>query len=170
MRRIGRIRATSLPLSPYYHIGGTTMTPPPVPAITQIDASFWHKQRRTSLGIIMNLPDATTIHKSKTLFTPRCSTEAEWEAVRFGLEETLEQGAKDICLENDNLSVVATLMDRAERRTAYSRENYVKIKTLCTHAHYVGIRWIPRELNLADEVARNSYNIELERALRKQSH
>jgi ribonuclease HI len=169
MRRLGFIgrKAIPSPYSSYYHIGGSIGTPVHVSALTQTDASFWLKQRLTSLGILMYLPDSTIIEKSKILYTPQCSTEAEWEAVRFGLEETLEQGATNICLENDNFSVVETLIDKAQRRTDYSYENYEKIKLLCKHAQYVGIRWIPRELNLADGVARNSSNIELERALRK---
>ena len=144
--------------SKYYKIGGhlSTIRPPILPAITQTDASFWLNNKRTSLGVIMNLPDSTIIHKSKILYTAGCSTEAEWEAVLYGLEETLEQGSTNLCLENDNLSVVAALLDRAQLRKRYARENYEKIKKLCNYADFVGIRWIPREMNLADQVARNA--------------
>jgi ribonuclease HI len=81
------------------------------------------------------------------------STEAEWFAVFFGLKSALENGYEDLHLQNDCLSIIQAFLPNANPpRKTYAKYFKTKIQTFANEANWVGISWIPRELNRADEV------------------
>lgn len=83
------------------------------------------------------------------------STEAEWASVAHGLEAALDMDKENIALENDCLSVVASLALPANApRHIYARHYRKKILDLASQTLWTGIRWIPRKANRADDLFR----------------
>lgn len=87
--------------------------------------------------------------------TATSSTEAEWIAVVFGLQKALDQNLERIAIENDCLSLVeSTLIPNYMARHEYARHYREQIHLLAKYTEWTGLRWIPRELNRADDLFR----------------
>jgi hypothetical protein len=83
------------------------------------------------------------------------STEAEWASVLQGLEAAIDLEKETIGLENDCLSVVASLVYPSNvLRHVYARHYRKKILDLTAQTLWTGIRWIPRKANRADDLFR----------------
>ena len=82
-------------------------------------------------------------------------SEAEWASVAMGLTNCMEENYRVIGIENNNLGVISQLIfsDRVLRRD-YARHYRAKIYDLARQTEWTGVRWIPRDLNLADGILR----------------
>ena len=85
----------------------------------------------------------------RTYLDHRHSADSEWCSVLDGirLAKELDRGA--IFLENDCLGVVQALVSR---RPPKHMDYYHAILDEIRQMDYIGIRWIPRELNRADDL------------------
>jgi len=137
---------------PYWRIGGRRTLEPPFLTRIQTDGSFGPLGGRAaailtapngaeSAGQMIRVPEATS------------STEAEWASVAFGLQLALENDHEAIGLENDCLGVVSALIHPQNAlRHAYARHYRGLIYGLTAQTMWTGVRWIPREINRADDL------------------
>ena len=82
------------------------------------------------------------------------STESEWCSVLNGIRYAQKKGQGSIELENDCLMVVKHLVHRRSPMKSYLASYYNSILKEVKKMEYLGIRWIPRELNRADDLFR----------------
>ena len=121
-------------------------------ALVQTDGSFgsnYPKIARTA--VILNLRGeewtlSTTYMKHKNI------GETEWCSVLDGIQFAIKKGHTAIELENDNLGVMQALIHRRVPRTMLLSDYYVAVHKEFKNLVYIGARWIPRELNKADEL------------------
>ena len=85
----------------------------------------------------------------RTYLDHRHSADSEWCSVLDGirLAKELDRGA--IFLENDSLRVINALIIRQPPK---HMDYYHAILDEIRQMDYIGIRWIPRELNRADDL------------------
>jgi ribonuclease HI len=139
----------------FVRIGGASLRQPPLSCFCQTDASFYLKRKNAFIASYIRFPDLTSVEKIDQRFGINCSTEAEWASVLFGLEKCLEGGATNISIENDNLGVIGSLIQKDTwLKREYARYYKEKICGLAKQAEWVGVRWTPRELNVADSILR----------------
>jgi len=138
----------------FIRIGGKRIHPLPLMSILQTDGSF----SRTSKQVAFILRDNTgdqIIAQRLPAPDVKSSTEAEWMSIAAGLEAAIEQSQESIGIENDCLSVVSALMQQHYvPRREYQRHWHKQIRLLAAKTDWTGIRWIPRKLNLADNLFR----------------
>ena len=128
---------------------------PPYTARVQTDGSFGMRYEPISRTAVI-LTDSSGIRHSlcKTYFDHRNSTESEWCSVLDGFNYCLKKDEGAVELENDNLGVMMSLIQRNPPRHGYLADYYAMIRRQLTHLEYVGVRWIPRQLNKADGLFR----------------
>jgi ribonuclease HI len=121
----------------------------------QTDGSFGIKYQPISRTAVI-LTDCSGIRYSlcKTYFDHKNSTESEWCSVLDGLNYCLKKDEGAVELENDNLGVMNSLIQRKPPRHGYLADYYGMIHKQLTLLEYVSIRWIPRQLNKADGLFR----------------
>lgn len=120
----------------------------------QTDGSFKPSQNKLSrTAVILLKPDSEKYTLCTTYFTHANSHESEWCSVLDGIEFSLKKEAVAINLENDNLGVIDSLIKQKKPSGLYS-DYYYQIKDLVKNFEWLGIRWIPRELNRADDLFR----------------
>lgn len=144
----------SLQHSPLVRVGGTQINPPPAPLISlvQVDGSYRPRTKTAAVAFYLITPQGSILSQSIPV-EAQSSTEAEWFAVFFGLKSALENGYKDLHLQNDCLSIIQAFLPNANPpRPTYAKYFKTKIQTHSNEANWVGISWIPRELNRADAV------------------
>jgi hypothetical protein len=139
---------------PPIFIGGVARYPPPLTAIAQVDGSLSNRIARAA--VIFTRASGTESFKNiYHLGGVQSSTETEWAAVYSGLMKGLELHEGSVLIENDCLGVINNLMQRdAALKHEYARYYRSKILTGAAQFEWVGVRWIPRELNKADELFR----------------
>ena len=140
-------------LTPYIRlVGKHPYGTPPFYAVVQTDGSFYSHTQRTRVAAILKPSLLEHLQKRvRTVENAVSSTEAEWCSVAFGLHLALEEGEQCIALENDNLGVIHGLVTPGTAfRHEYANHYKDQIMRLARKAEYVGVRWIPRELNRAD--------------------
>lgn len=123
-------------------------------AHVQTDGSF--KPSRNNLSrtaVILLKPDGEKYTLCTTYFNHANSHESEWCSVLDGIEFSLKNGSETINLENDNLGVITSLINQKKPSSLYA-DYYYHIKDLAKDFEWLGIRWIPRELNRADDLFR----------------
>jgi ribonuclease HI len=153
-RTLGKaaLQAYGAQLQPYFRIGGNIPYTPPILAKLQTDGS--RTSSRSRVAMILTTRDHMNIHK-KVLDIPHTesSTEAEWASIAAGLEFTIQKGETCIGIENDNLGVVGALItDKRDFRNTYAYYYRDKILRMTRLTLWTGIRWIPREINRADDL------------------
>lgn len=128
---------------------------PPYTALVQTDGSFSVQYNRISRTAVL-LTNAKGENHSlcKTYFEHKNSTESEWCSVYDGMKYSLRKDQDAIELENDNLGVITSLIERKVPRHSYLADYYHLIFRQIRQFEYLGIRWIPRERNRADELFR----------------
>ena len=128
---------------------------PPKVAQVQTDGSFsleFKEMSRTAVilktrdGIDYSLFDSYTDHWN--------STESEWCSVLNGIRFALKKDQGSVELENDCLPVIKHLTHRRAPMKSYLAEYYSQIFKEAKTMEYLGIRWIPREFNRADDLFR----------------
>jgi hypothetical protein len=135
--------------------GLTTLQRPSKVALVQTDGSFSSQYPeisrsavilRTKDGIDYSLVDTYTDHWN--------SHETEWVSVLNGIRFALKKDQGSVELENDCLPVIKHLINKRVPLKSYLADYYSQIFKEARVMEYLGIRWIPRELNKADELFR----------------
>jgi ribonuclease HI len=148
-------------VQPHTRIGGvnTHMMSPMFYAKVQTDGSFYPNTGMSRVAMILTTADRNSeLKHMKSISTCEDSTETEWASVSQGLLFAIENNERMIAIENDNLSVVSNLIMGGN---SVSKKDYVKyyryiILGLTSKTEWTGIRWIPREMNLADGLFRDN--------------
>jgi hypothetical protein len=141
-------------LQPYHQIGGNLGYRPPLLARVQTDGS--RTLVKSQVAMILTSRDTMNTYK-KVIDIPHTEspTETEWAAVSAGLEFAIQKGEFAIGIENDNLSIIGTLItEKQNLRQEYARYYRDRILRFTNLTLWTGIRWIPREINRADDLFR----------------
>jgi ribonuclease HI len=128
---------------------------PPRVAEVQTDGSFNPTNYCISrTAVILNTVKNENFTRCTTYLDHENSHESEWRSVFDGIEFSMIKDQGAIELENDCLSVVNSIIKKPKFMKSLYKDYYVAIQQLVRHMDYVGIRWIPREMNKADELFR----------------
>ena len=128
---------------------------PPYTARVQADGSFSMNYKKISrTAILLTNVKGENYTLCKTYFEHRNSTESEWCSILDGIKYSLRKDQDAIELENDNLGVITSLIERKVPRHSYLADYYHLIFRQIRQFEYLGIRWIPRERNRADDLFR----------------
>ena len=119
-------------------------------AAVQTDGSF---KRLSRTAVILETVQGEQFTLTNTYFTHANSHESEWCSVLNGLEFSLKKNQKAVTLENDNQSVIQSLITQSPPKSLYW-PYYDSIHDLMTEFDWVSVRWIPREQNKADRLFR----------------
>lgn len=144
----------SLPHSPIIRIGGKRIHPLPesLICVIQVDGSYRPQTKTAAVAFYMKTPTGSVLSQSIPVEAQN-STEAEWTSIYFGLQSALSNDYKDLHLQNDCLSIIQAFLPNANPpRPTYAKYFKTKIQTYSNEVNWVGISWIPRELNRADAV------------------
>ena len=136
----------------FTRIGGMNKFRAPLCAHLQTDGSFHHKTGLSRVAMRIQNPARTEIfQKMEVIPNVADSTETEWASISRGLLFALENGERNLEVENDNLGVVSALIikDKVMKQEYAKYYRYIILNTV-NKTEWTGIRWIPRELNLAD--------------------
>jgi ribonuclease HI len=138
---------------PFIRIGGgPRVAPPLLSALVQTDGSFGSPYCGNRIANVLTSSNRlSTWNQCKTV-NAVSATEAEWASVAAGLEFALEHNETAICIENDNQSVMEGLLKKDRNRMEYARYYKNRIEFLTREANWVGVRWIPRKFNRADDL------------------
>lgn len=148
--------ATFVQLQPYARIGGMSIGTPFMSALLQTDGKFYPKTGVSRVAMLLKAEHGDTTTKNIIDIT-QCndSTETQWASVSRGLLFAIEQGERNITIENDNFGVVANLILRDNvLKQEYAKHYRYIILNLASKTLWTGIRWIPREMNKADALLR----------------
>lgn len=126
---------------------------PPYTAKLQTDGSFSHKYPQISrTAVILTSVNGDKLQLCKTYMNHTSSYESELCSILDGMKFSIKRNQDSIELENDNLGVINSLINCKIPRQPILARYYLDIYKQVRQFEYVGIRWIPRELNKADEL------------------
>jgi ribonuclease HI len=128
---------------------------PPRVAAVQTDGSFstqFVDMSRTA--VLLRTTDYVEYSLVDTYNDHWNSTESEWASVINGIRFALKKDQGSVELENDCLPVVKHLIFKRPPAKSYLADYYSAIFKEAKAMEYLGIRWIPRELNKADGLFR----------------
>jgi len=132
----------------------STLRPPKV-ALVQTDGSFSTKQVELSRTAVLLLTASKEEYSLiNTYFDHWNAAESEWASVLNGIQFALKKDQGSVELENDCLPVVKHLIHKRAPAKSYLADYYRTILKEAKTMEYLGIRWIPRELNKADDLFR----------------
>jgi len=118
----------------------------------QTDGSFRYRDRISRTAALLKSEE--TFKSVKTYFDHQNSYESEWCSILDGIQMTQKNEVSSISLENDNLGVINSLVQRRPPRHEYVAAYYHLIMKEVKHMDYVEMRWIPRRYNKADGLFR----------------
>jgi ribonuclease HI len=118
----------------------------------QTDGSFRYTDRVSRTASLLLSDEKYT--SVKTYFDHKNSYESEWCSILDGIQMTQSNDVSAISLENDNLGVINSLIQKKMPRHDYAAVYYDLILKEVKHMDFVEIRWIPRRLNKADALFR----------------
>jgi ribonuclease HI len=128
---------------------------PSYTARIQTDGSFSANYKSISrTAVFLTTSKGEQYSLCRTYFDHKNHVESEWCSVLEGIEYSLKKDQDAIELENDNLGVITSLVNHRIPRHSYLSDYYLMIYKYMRQFEYVGIRWIPRELNRADNIFR----------------
>lgn len=138
--------------------------PPPVCSHLQTDGSFktWNRNSPNSkknlarIGFYLQTVDGN-VHTNFYEIDAQTSTDTEWASILGGIKFSGEYNQDSIYVENDCLSVISFFSphsSKCPKNGTAARHYYEEICRVSNEFAYVGLRWIPRELNRADQVLR----------------
>jgi ribonuclease HI len=137
----------------FARIGGVRIYSLPFLAVVQTDGSYGRKYGPAVAFILKDYAGDKVLSKRIIMPAVRNSTEAEWASVEAGLSAALENNYDNIGIENDNLSVISSLIHSQNRlKHEYARYYRSKIYELASETAWTGVRWIPRKINRADDL------------------
>lgn len=123
-------------------------------ALVQTDGSYSFNQANLSrTAVALTQADGKKYSLCKTYFEHANSCEAEWCSVLDGVIYSLKRKTDNVNLENDNLGVITSLIQREKPAQIY-KAYYEYILDLSKNFDSFAIRWIPRRLNKADRLFR----------------
>ncbi len=151
MRGRGATMRPILHMPPIY-VGGYARYPPAIYAIAQVDGSF-----KTNIGaaaVFFTKADGVTKYKNHyQLGVVTSSTEAEWAAIYAGISKSKELQENALLIENDCIGVIGHILNRdVQLKHEYARYYRSKIIQSAAELEWVGLRWIPRTINRADDI------------------
>ena len=140
----------------FRRIGGRAMAAPRKSALLQTDGSFMPATRFSRVAMILRTErDSELFQAMHQIEKAKDSTETEWASVCQGLVFALEKNQWNIQIENDNLSVIRGLMlPFCELKDDYAKFYRNQILMTAVDSYWTAIRWIPREVNQANELFR----------------
>ena len=124
---------------------------PPKVAHVQTDGSFKDISRTAVLLRTTSLEDYAL---RTTYLDHKNSGHSEWCSVLDGILFSKQKDQGSIELENDCLGVIQALTRKRKPKDALSAYLYNTIFKELRELDHCGIRWIPRELNKADDLFR----------------
>jgi len=138
-------------MRPFHRLTG--LIRPATVAHVQTDGSYHHRQRLSRTAVILRTDDEYRLMTTYMEGEHKNSTESEWASVLDGLQFSIAKDQGAVELENDNLGVIEALIKRRAKKEV---ERYYLHAILEESADldWLGIRWIPRELNRADTLFR----------------
>lgn len=142
---------TALKLNEFSKVASKTLFRPDSVLRVQTDGSFSHKYSisRTAVLVANAKIDQYLV---KTYFNHRNSYESEWQSVLDGIIYSIKKGKGSLELENDNLAVINSIIQRKRPDLAYARPYYSEIIDHSRYLDWLSIRWIPRKFNKADKL------------------
>lgn len=142
---------------PFFRIGGKSLYRPVTCAHLQCDGFFRPLMPHTTRAawILRSADERLTYREVRSVGRMESSTEAEWAAVYEGVRFALEKGETALEIENDCLAVFSGLaVQHNFLNHAYARYYSRNLMRLARESEWMAVRWIPRELNLADRLFR----------------
>ena len=133
-----------LPLAP--------STLPPKVAHVQTDGSFTTLSRTAVLLRTISREDYTL---RSTYLDHVNSTQSEWCSILDGILLSKRKDQGSIQLENDCFGVIQALLRNRPPKEEFAAHYYITIFKELRELDHFGIRWIPREMNKADELFRS---------------
>jgi ribonuclease HI len=121
-------------------------------AFVQTDGSFKGNISRTA--VLLNTSHNENYKLLNSYLDHKNSTESEWCSVLDGIQYSISKDEGSIELENDNLGVINSIINNKMPNKSYLADYYYLIENEIRNLDYFGIRWIPRELNRADDIFR----------------
>ena len=148
-------KAVGALLNPYMRIGGHMTFAPPLLCHVQTDGSFSPRHGAHVAAIVV----ATAVWNRKhqwqdmTWIKAKNLTEAEWASILFGVTIAVNKGQEAIGIDHHNLSVIHGLIF-PKNRLQYEYATYYRneIQKVTAVTRWTGVRWIPQELNLANDL------------------
>ena len=125
-----------------------------VVARIQTDGSYSYKTRISRTAAILILDNTSQYMFMKTYCNHMNSMESEWASLVDGLEYSTKKGLKYLIVENDCLPVITSIVMKKPPKNALFLEYYNYFNSLTSAYKWLGIRWIPREMNRADQLFR----------------
>lgn len=127
---------------------------PPKVAHMQTDGSFFMEFKISRTAVILRDRVGDDYTLCKTYFDHENSMESEWCSILDGIRYAIQKDEGSIELENDCLPVVKSIIRRKIPANSLLANYYTAVFKEIRGLEYLGIRWIPRELNKADELFR----------------
>ena len=140
------------PIAAFAALVKKTLHMPPHLASLQTDGSFRYVDRISRTASLLKTDE--TYKSVKTYFDHQNSYESEWCSVMDGILMSQENDVDSLQIENDNLSVMNSLIQRKVPKQEYAAIYYEEIMKLVQPMEWVELRWIPRRLNKADKLFR----------------
>jgi len=123
---------------------------PATTVLLQTDGSFNHQIKMSRTACILDAKEGE-LTLSKTYFDHQSSTESEWCSIVDGIKFAVKKDEGSIHLENDNLGIVNHIIG-LKRPPRLFMDYYLQVFKEIKGLDYIGIRWIPREMNKADNL------------------
>jgi hypothetical protein len=119
----------------------------------QTDGSFG-SSNISRTAVILNTRENVNYKLMNTYFDHKNSAESEWCSILNGIKYSIDKDEGSVELENDCLPVIQHLIRKSAPRKGYLQEYYYLILKEVKNMDYLAIRWIPREMNRADDLFR----------------
>ena len=142
-------------LQQFCRIGGRLSVPRNLQIIAhvQVDGSYSSTTREARAAAILTPTKSHNTYRHVQGISAESSTETKWAAISLGLEFAMTHNEEVIAIENDCLSVVGALLMRdGPLRHEYARYWRNRIIGSANQCQWVGLRWIPRQMNHADDL------------------
>jgi hypothetical protein len=139
---------------PFTRIAGRISHQPPLLATVQVEGSYTPKTGDARIAAILTPTKSHNLFRHIQSISAESSTEAEWASISMGLEMSITHSEGAVGIENDCLGVINTLISPHDifLRHEYARYWRYRILRQTKGFEWVGIRWIPREQNRADDL------------------
>lgn len=134
----------------FFTIVNNSVVKPPIIAHMQTDGSFRYNDKISRTATILN-SKGQQFKNVKTYFTHQNSEESEWCSILDGVLYAKARNVKALRVENDNLSVINSLISERPPKSKLERYYFSILHTSST-LDWLDIRWIPREFNRADDL------------------
>jgi len=140
--------------NPFYSLSKGGFLTPELVSHIQTDGSFGMKYQisRTACLMVDSKKEKRTI--LNTYLDHKNSYESEWCSIVDGIDFAIKKKEYTLEIENDNLSVIRCLINKKRPTQSYAVDYFDYVMDISSKIDYLGIRWIPRELNRADNLFR----------------